>query len=153
MNLLPFLKVDRIIIGLCGDSHKDIFTTLIQPLIVDQSITDEAVFLSDLLQREEQITTAMEGGIAFPHARSHSVKKLGLVVGITGAEGVDFNPLGGEKIRLFFCIAVPATAPNSHMPLLTALARFSRDQKRLEKLFTYKTPTGVMNFIASYQGK
>jgi mannitol/fructose-specific phosphotransferase system IIA component (Ntr-type) len=122
-------------------------------LVYDGIVTDEAVFLADLLQREEQVTTAMEGGIAFPHARSHGVKKLGLTIGIAAGEGLVFTSDGASDVRLFFCIAIPATASYSHIPLLSMLARFSRDQKCLEKLFSYKTPAGAINFIAGYKDK
>ncbi len=153
MNLLPFLKANQVILGLAGNNLNDIMKSLVQPLVVNGIVTDEAAFIADLLQREHQVTTAMEGGIAFPHARSHGVKKLGLVIGITADEGITYNPQGSDTVRLFFCIAIPATTPNSHIPLLSMLARFSRDPKRLEKLYSYKTPAGVVNFIASYKEK
>lgn len=151
MKLANFLKPDRIILGLPEGEQKVIFEKLMQPLVDDKTVTDPTMFLSDLTNREAEITTAMDNGVAIPHARSHVVTRLALVVGVAGKNGIKFNPASDTDYWLFFCIAIPSFAPTSHIPLLRHLATFSGDPKRVDKAKGYKTPTGLINFIGSFK--
>jgi mannitol/fructose-specific phosphotransferase system IIA component (Ntr-type) len=151
MNLRPFLKADRVVMQLAGDEPRSILECLIEPLIKDGTVTDGERFLDDLERREAQITTVMDNGVAIPHARSHAVRSLGLVVGVTGEEGVLFDVDGDVRSQLFFCIAIPSFAPTAHIPMLQQLALFARDPARVEKILSAATPAVVARFLGAYK--
>jgi mannitol/fructose-specific phosphotransferase system IIA component (Ntr-type) len=152
MNLKPFLTADRIIMDVQSGSQRDIFTALIQPLIDAEIVTDADEFLADLERREAECTTVMDHGVAIPHARSHAVKRLGLTVGLVpAADGISFDP-DSDPVILFFCIAIPSYAPTAHIPLLQALAKFSRDDKRVAKVLVSKTPAVAARYLSSFKG-
>jgi len=153
MNLKPFITAERVLSGLRDGPSRSVLQQLIQPLIeAGNVIANPDGFLDDLEAREEQVTTVMENGVAFPHARSAAVLRLALTVGLAGPAGVHFTPAADLTSRLFFCIAVPAFAPTSHIPILQALASFARDPQRVDRLFQAKTPAQVARALANYRG-
>ena len=99
--------------------------------------------------REDQVTTVMENGVAFPHTRSETVKRLCVVVG-TSEEGLQFGP--ESKSNLFILIGVPSFAPTAHIPILQILANYARDPKRVERLISSKTPSQIVRSLANLKG-
>ena len=152
MDLKKFLGADNILLNLSATSQRDMFTQLMAPLVKSEAVTEEKRFLQDLLRREEEITTMIEPGVAFPHARSPVVRRLSLVVGLTDENGATFNPDSDINCSLFFCIAIPAFAPTSHLPLLQLLAAFAHNPKRLEKLVQCKTTAAVSKTLCAFKG-
>ena len=151
-RLKPFISAQKVVMGLQGVTARELLQRLIVPLVADGIVTNAEQFLTDVTAREAQVTTVMENGVAFPHARSHAVRKLGLTVGIIGDEGLLFNPESTQRSRLFFMLAVPSFQPAAHIPMLQALARFARDQKRVEKLLSSNTPGAAARYLAGFRG-
>ena len=152
VNLKAFVTPDRVILGLDAEDRSAAFEQLVEPLIAGDIVVDKALFLEDLERRETEYTTMTDNGIAIPHARSHAVRRLGISIGLVSGEGIQFDPKSDTRCQLLFCIAVPAFAPTSHMPLLQAVAKFARDTKRVEKILLSKTRAVAARYLASYKG-
>ncbi len=154
MKLKPFVITERIILGLENGDQRHVLKQLVAPMAAAGNIlADEEQFLDDLIAREEEVTTVMENGVAFPHARSAVVNRLCLTIGVADEENaVTFNPESDMTSRLFFCIAVPAFAPTAHIPILQSLATYARDLKRVERLLKSKTPSQVVKKLATFKG-
>jgi len=151
-KIKPFISAQRIVLGVGGRSQREIFESLIAPLVKEDIVTDPEQFLADLARREAEVTTVMDNGVALPHARSRAVRRLALSVGITAEEGVKFDPESEQVTRLFFCMAVPAFAPTAHIPLLQSLAGFARDEARVGKLVAVKTPGAASRMLSQFRG-
>ena len=152
MNIKTFLDTDRVLLGLNAESQKSALEKLVAPLAKAGFVTNSEIFLEDLQRREAEITTVIDNGVAMPHARSHTVSRLVLAVGLAGEKGIQFDPDSQTECRLFFCIGIPHFAPTSHLPLLQLLSKFSHDLKRVEKILGYKTATGVINYLTAFKG-
>jgi mannitol/fructose-specific phosphotransferase system IIA component (Ntr-type) len=151
MKLASFLAADKVVLGFSADSARAALEQLVVPLVKAEIVADAEQFIADMLRREAEITTVMDNGVALPHARSNAVRRLGLVVGIAAAPGIQYNPESPVRSRLFFCIAVPGYAPTAHIPLLQALAKFSRDPSRVEKLLLSKTPSVAARYLINFK--
>ena len=150
MKLKTFITTDRILLGVNQGSRREVLKELIQPLVKDY-ISDEEAFLDDLEAREDQVTTVMENGVAFPHARSENVKRLGVVVA-TAPDGIQFGPEETGQSKLFIMIAVPSFAPTAHIPILQILANYVKDQKRVDRLVASTTPSQIVRSLANLKG-
>jgi len=75
-----------------------------------------------LANRERLGSTAVGDGLAIPHAKLFSARKLLACFG-RSRKGVDFGAPDGKPTRFFFVLIAPENAPGEH---LTALARISR---------------------------
>ena len=80
-----------------------------------------------VLEREGVLSTAMEGGLAFPHVRGVEGGGLTLAMGVS-QEGIDWD---GEKVYLVFLSATPAAVSACYLRLMAGLAQsFAKDANR-----------------------
>jgi mannitol/fructose-specific phosphotransferase system IIA component (Ntr-type) len=82
-------------------------------------------------------------GVAFPHARTDSVRALLLAIGIC-PEPVVF---GDTPIRLILLIGVPKAAIAEYLDLTSFLARHLRNQPVLDRLVE---ATRITEFLESF---
>ena len=68
---------------------------------------------------------------------------------LTGPEGITFAPNTPGKCRLFFLIAVPASAPEAHLELMANLVDLVMSSK-LQELLDAQSPEQILNLIAEY---
>lgn len=86
----------------------------------DGRLTDRDLYVEAVKAREEETGgTAMEMGIAIPHAKSSGVERAGVAFGRIGSP-VQF---GEEKADLVFLIAAPEGESDLHVKVLSQLAR------------------------------
>ena len=79
------------------------------------------------LERESVLSTAMEGGLAFPHVRGVEGGGLTLAMGVS-QEGIDW---GGEKVNMVFLSAIPVAVSAFYLRLMAGLAQsFAKEANR-----------------------
>ena len=82
--------------------------------------SDAEPLIASAWAREEQSATGMPGGFAIPHCRTSAVSEPTLAFARLGT-AVDFGSSDGPA-DLVFLIAVPETASQDHLKILSALA-------------------------------
>lgn len=116
---------------------------LAQNLATAPQIKDAQELETEILKREELMSTAIGRGIAIPHVRLSSVTDLVMSVGISGTDIIDFQTIDDTPVRLLFMIAA---AYNQHSYYLQTLSFFSaklKNQELRDALFAAKTPADV----------
>ena len=152
MDIRTLLPRSHVLLDLAATDRRSAFEKLVSPLVADAIVADADRFLDALERREEQITTQVEAGIAFPHARSGAVRRLALTVGIGEPAGIDFGGGGTQPVRLLFLIAVPSFAPTAHLPLLQRLANFAHQPERVTRLLACNTQNKVVSCLTRFKG-
>jgi mannitol/fructose-specific phosphotransferase system IIA component (Ntr-type) len=96
---------------------------LVDRLHASGCVTDSLGFLQSVLDREDLESTVLGSGVAFPHARSRSVARLGLAVG-NSPDGVAFySDLYPEPVHTVCLLAVPTVGQEGYLSLLGRLAQ------------------------------
>ncbi len=95
------------------------------------------------LNQELLANSALECGIAFPHARLSGVKQLQFALG-RAAQPVRWGARGFWPVQLVFLLAVPATDAASYLQLLASLARLGQQPERLAELRTAQTSDAIL---------
>ncbi len=86
-----------------------------------------------LVERERLGSTAVGGGVAIPHCKLRGLSRP--VVAIGRAEpAVAFGAPDGEPVRLFFVVVSPVDAPAEHLQVLSAVSRWIRNGRQVERL-------------------
>lgn len=124
MTLLDIVDKNLIKVPLLSTSKKDVISELIDIYkgYTNCSSSDAEKLKSAVLDRELQASTAMENGVAIPHAKIQELEKAAVVIGVSRL-GVDFG--GEDKSKLFFLVLAPADKPSEHIQLLASIARLS----------------------------
>lgn len=159
IKLKNYVQTNQVIFKLTGESDEEILNKLIDPLEKNKVVNDRKKFMQDVLEREKRLTTVMGNGVAFPHARSTAVSKMAISVGIAEEPGLMFgsdlvNKSGiiyqNSPVKIFFLIAVPSFAPTGHLPILQTLAKFIRDEERMELFQKQRTPGLAARMLGAY---
>jgi PTS system nitrogen regulatory IIA component len=115
------LSPDRILI-LNYPTKRDVLMALANNLVNAPQVKSRQELITEILKREELMTTAMGRGIAIPHVRLASVTDLVVSVGISRTDIIDFQALDDEPVRLVFMVAA---AYNQHAYYLQTISFFS----------------------------
>ena len=97
-------------------------------------VTSETWFAGALAEREAMLSTAVDGGIAFLHARRGNCAQVLEPFVLLGrsSQGVDFGAPDGEPTRLFFVLGLKYD--KLHLKWLSRLARLLRSQETVASL-------------------
>ncbi len=149
MRITELLTRETILLSLSANSKLDAVEELVGVLERAGKITDRKVFKDAIIRREEQSTTGVGDGIAIPHAKTSVVKDAAIVFGRSHA-GVDYESLDGQPAHLFFMIAAPEGANNTHLEALARLSTILMKADAREKLLGAKSADDVLDIIDSY---
>ena len=122
------LSPDRVVF-LDYSRKRDALVALAERLAAAPQIKSKQELVSELLRREDLMSTAIGRNIAIPHVRLSSVTDLVVAVGISKCDIVDFNAFDDAPVRLLFMIAA---AYNQHAYYLQTLSYFSAKLKSNE---------------------
>lgn len=118
---------------------------LLSSLRSKPDLLDASALRSAVLQRQKVDPPILPMGVAFPHARTDSVRALILAVGIC-PEPVVF---GDTPVRLILLIGVPKAAIAEYLDLTSFLARHLRSPSVLDQLMK---ATNVSEFLEAFAG-
>jgi fructose PTS system EIIA component len=110
----------------------------------DGRLSDRDAYAEAVYAREKETGgTAMEMGIAIPHAKSAGVSQAGVAFGRTSTP-LDY---GDEKADLIFLIAAPEGEHNLHVTVLQQLARRLVHESFRTSLRQASTPEEVVELM------
>jgi len=133
-----------------GNTKSEIIEDLLNLLVTSAQIKKEDYdeVLRKILEREVTMSTGMEHGIAMPHAKVNSVRKLVCAVGIKKV-GIDFGSIDGVLSKIFVMILSPRDAAGPHIRFMADMSQLLMDKARREKLLLCKNNTELYNAIVS----
>ncbi|MGM0124075.1 PTS system fructose-specific family, IIABC component [Enterococcus sp. AZ194] len=152
MNIKDLLIKDAMIMDLKATDKKSAIDEMVQKMFEAGRISDSQVYKDGILAREAQTSTGLGDGIAMPHAKNKAVKEA-TVLFAKSAQGVDYEALDGQPTYLFFMIAAPEGANDTHLQALAALSRLLIDPEFVGKLKETKTPEAVQNLFQAAEDK
>ncbi|MGX7265551.1 PTS fructose transporter subunit IIABC [Enterococcus crotali] len=148
MNIKDLLVKDVMIMDLQATDKKGAIDEMVQKMYDGGRISDINTYKEGILNREAQTSTGLGDGIAMPHAKNSAVKEA-TVLFAKSNKGVDYEALDGQPTYLFFMIAAPEGANDTHLQALAALSRLLIDPDFVAKLKETKTPEEVQNLFQS----
>ena len=122
MKIIDLLAEDCMIMDLKAQDKAGAIKEMVKKLAASGRINDEAVFEAGIIAREEQTSTGLGDGLAMPHAKNEAVVRP-TVLFARSQSGVDYDALDGQPTYLFFMIAAPAGANDTHLQALASLSR------------------------------
>lgn len=146
MTLADFTSPGLIIPNLRGREVASVIQELSQALQREGRIPDLLPFYHAALNREFLLSTEMEAGMAFPHARAPGLSGLSFALGRSD-EPLGWGAKAPRSVRLVFLIAVPATDSTQYLQLISGLARLAKEPRLVEKLHAAQDTFQVVEVI------
>ena len=123
MKIQDLLRKDVMILDLKATSKEAAIDEMITSLVEHGVVTDFDTFKQGIMNREAQTSTGLGDGIAMPHSKNAAVKEA-TVLFAKSAAGVDYEALDGQPTSLFFMIAAPDGANDTHLAALAELSKY-----------------------------
>ena len=123
MKIQDLLNKEVMILDLKATSKEAAIDEMISNLVDKGLVTDFETFKTGIMNREAQTTTGLGDGIAMPHSKNAAVKEA-TVLFAKSATGVDYESLDGQPTDLFFMIAAPDGANDTHLAALAELSKY-----------------------------
>jgi len=148
MKITDLLKPQSILLNASPTNKADAIYTLGDLMDKGGNLSNKAEYLEAVFAREESGSTGLGDGIATPHAKSAGVKEAGLAAMVV-PNGVDFEALDGQPSRLFFMIAAPEGAADTHVEVLSKLATMVIDPDFKNALIQAATVNRFLELITA----
>ncbi len=152
MTLMEILSGKSVIVGLKGQTKREILEELVDALEVGDKITDREKVLEAVLQREAIMSTGIGHGIAIPHGKSEYVTELGGVLG-TRRDGVDFDALDGNSTFIFFLLVSPMDVSGPHIKALAMISRLLKGEEFRQRLIQAKDKDAAIATIVEEESR
>ncbi|MGQ7563119.1 PTS fructose transporter subunit IIABC [Streptococcus suis] len=143
MKIQDVLKKDVMLLDLQATSKEAVIDEMIASLVEKGYVTDFDVFKTGIMNREAQTTTGLGDGIAMPHAKNAAVKEA-TVLFAKSSKGVDYASLDGQPTDLFFMIAAPEGANDTHLAALAELSKYLMKAGFADRLRAATNPEEVI---------
>ena len=146
MNINDLLIKEVMIMDLQATDKQGAIDEMVQKMYAAGRISDADMYKKGILAREAQTSTGLGDGIAMPHAKSAAVKEA-TVLFAKSNKGVNYEALDGQPTYLFFMIAAPEGANDTHLQALAALSRLLVDPEFVAQLKKATTPEAVQDLF------
>ncbi|HEM2871404.1 TPA: PTS sugar transporter subunit IIA [Streptococcus suis] len=143
MKIQDVLRKDVMLLDLQATSKEAVIDEMIASLVDKGYVTDFDVFKTGIMNREAQTTTGLGDGIAMPHAKNAAVKEA-TVLFAKSNNGVDYASLDGQPTDLFFMIAAPEGANDTHLAALAELSKYLMKAGFADRLRAATNPEEVI---------
>lgn len=150
MNIIDLLVKDAMILNLRATTKEGAIDEMIASLLANNRINDAATFKKGIMHRESLTSTGLGDGIAMPHAKTTAVNEA-TVVFAKSTDGIDYDSLDGQPAHLFFMIAAPEGANDTHLQALANLSRLLIHPDFVLSLKEAKSADEVLSLFSAAQ--
>ncbi|UCD64197.1 MAG: PTS sugar transporter subunit IIA [Candidatus Zixiibacteriota bacterium] len=143
MKLSKFCDESLVIFSLKAEGKNDVIEELVDLVATSNMVKNRDQLLQDVVDRESLVTTGVGYGVAFPHAKTRSVKGIIIAFG-RSSQGIDFDAMDHKPVHLFFLIAAPEDAIGAHLNVMARLSYLMKSEKNRQKLLEATSPGDVL---------
>lgn len=122
MKLCDIVQRECVITQLETTERDDVVRELVDALVragaTSKAMRDKLVEL--VLERERRGSTGFGRGVAVPHVKHASAKKLTAAIGLSRT-GVDFNALDKQPVYSIFLLFSPSDNPEAHLKAMEVI--------------------------------
>lgn len=142
MDLYKVLKKELILVPLTETTKEGVISQLVSKYATEKKLSEKEAeaITAEVLNREDLGSTAMDNGIALPHAKLDDIDESAVIIGISRLP-IDFG--GKEKTKIFFLVLAPESKPAEHVQVLASIARVCSSSVFVRLLSSAKTANDV----------
>lgn len=146
MKLTSIILKENILPRLESRDRHEVLREMSRTLVKSEPGLNEEEVYNYLEEREKLGSTGIGCGVAIPHGKIPSAKRM---LGCFGrsVEGVDFQSQDGEPAHLFFVLIAPENVSGLHLKVLSRLSRMLKSKAVREQFMTAKDVDDIFNII------
>jgi nitrogen PTS system EIIA component len=146
MKLADFLEVETVIPTLKANTKQGVIKELadnisnVHPNINNERLTEA------LLDREKLSSTALDSGVAVPHAKISGITEIILGFG-RSLEGIVFESLDKKPTNFFITLITPEDVTGIRIQLLARISKVFRNQDLRSRLMNCNSEQAIFQTI------
>lgn len=105
---------------------------------------------SALSEREDIMSTGIGFGIAIPHAKISSIKKIAFAIGISKT-GIDFDSMDGEPVHLIILVAAGERQHKEYLKILSRIMMILKKSGIKEQIINTNSPEEIIEIFRSHE--
>jgi len=148
VSLADYTRPAMIVPCLREGDTAGIVSELSQVLHREGAVPDVLPFYQAALNQELLTSSALDCGLAFPHARLSGVKRLQFALGRTLGP-IAWGAKSSWPVQLIFLLAVPATDAAGYLQLLASLARLGQQPEVLAQLRAAENAEAILTVLGN----
>lgn len=151
MNLIDILNPQCICSPLAATEKQGVIDELVDVLESCGLVSDPASLKDAVWSREQTRTTGIGHGLAIPHGKCESMKKLAIAIG-KPAEPIDFEAIDSQPVQLIVLLASPPDKTSDHIQALAQISRMMTDAGFRDQIYAATDPTEIFEIIKEQAG-
>jgi nitrogen PTS system EIIA component len=146
MKFGNLIKIDQIQLNNKISSKKKALEIISQ--IVSENYPEYSTnkVFETLIERERLGSTGIGHGVALPHGRLIECSDT-IGIFITLSEGIDYDAIDKEPVKLIFALLVPENSTEEHLKILAKLAEFFSQKNNRQILNNATSSETVYNIL------
>ena len=146
MRIIDLINKNSVKLNLQSTDKLSAVDELVDLVNNSGNLNNKNEYKQAILAREELSTTAIGEGVAIPHAKNKAVTKACLAAGIS-KNGIDYEAFDDSLSHLFFMIAAPDGANDTHLEVLSRLSTILMDESFRNDLINASSVDEFLNLI------
>lgn len=147
LKIVDFMSEGAISLDMKAKNKVEVLAELVQITSSSGNIEDKEECFDAVVCRETLGSTGIGKEVAVPHAKSNGVKSLTIGFGIS-RDGIDFDSLDHNKVKIFFLFASPFDKDDLYLHLLAHISRLIRVENFRERLMGAKSPSEILEILS-----
>lgn len=152
MRIVDFVRPELVVPELESTTKPAIIEELAKRLADAVPGLERVSLARALSERERLASTAIDQGVAIPHAKLRDLPQLVALVGRKSV-GVDFDAMDGKPTHLFFVLVAPENSTGVHLKALARISRLFRDPDFRKRLIEAPDAQALYRIIADEDAK
>lgn len=149
MRITEYISEDIVIAGIRHCSKTEALGVMVDHLITTGKLNADRreILLGKLMERENLSSTGIGGGVAIPHASGESMDNIIVAVG-QSLEGVEFDSLDAEPVKVIFLIVGSERAPKAHLQILAMIVRLCKTHDLIKSIAAARNASEIFGILS-----
>ena len=152
MKLADFLEEATVVPELNSDSKEDVINELSENISKTHTNINHEKLVEVLLEREKLCSTAVDFGVAVPHAKLSGINDIIIGFG-RSLEGIGFESLDNKPTHFFITLIAPEEAVGAHIQLLARISKIFKEPEFRSRLMKYETGEEIFESLITEDEK
>ena len=152
MKIADFIRPELVMAELTAGDKPALIEEMARHFAAHVPGFDGPTLARALMERERLASTAIDQGVAIPHAKLKNIPQL---IGCVGRKraGVDFESMDGQPTFLFFVLVAPENATGVHLKALARISRLFRNPLFRQRLMEAPDAAALYQTIVDEDAK
>lgn len=138
MRITDLINKKSVNLNLQKQNKLEAIDNLVELVNNSGNLNNKEEYKKAIIARENMSTTGIGEGVAIPHAKTKSVNSACLAAAVC-KDGIDYESFDGSLANLFFMIAAPDGANDTHLEVLSRLSTILMDEDFRKNLMNSKS--------------